>query len=237
VRGAVERAVPAKRRLAFIHFMGAQIEDFQRGWGLVTGRRFDAMTDQPDPADVRWLLAYPRAWAPLVERLAADYRLPAAFVWGIMRHESAYRPSAVSHKDAVGALQMIRPTARRVAAELGLTFDPWTFARPELGFVYGVHYLAKHRDTFRGQLIAAAAAYNAGPQPVAHWLRESQGAPPAELVEEFVYGEARAYARRVAEHTLRYLYLYEPDAARRGAVLDALYPVAVDYRLPADVGY
>ena len=32
------------------------------------------------------------------------------------------------------------------------------------------------------------------------------------LIEEFEYNEGRAYGRKVVEHLLRYLYLYEPDA-------------------------
>ena len=49
--------------------------------------------------------------------------------------------------------------------------------------------------------------------------------------------DALTLARLVANHTLRYLYLYEPDAARRARWLDALFPLQVDYDVPDEVGY
>ena len=41
----------------------------------------------------------------------------------------------------------------------------------------------------------------------------------------------------MVEHLLRYLYLYEPDAAVRGAVLDKAFPRSRDIVIPEDVGY
>jgi hypothetical protein len=72
---------------------------------------------------------------------------------------------------------------------------------------------------------------------VARWLRDNPEAPLAFLVEEFPYNESRNYSRKVSEHFLRYLYLYERDPAVRGRWLDALFPVVVDRDIPGDVGY
>ncbi len=237
IREAVEKAVPASRRSRFVRFMGAAVEDFERGWRRVSGGRLGALLELPDAEDVSYLLGYPRAYAPLVERLGAAAGVPAAFVYGIMRQESRYQPAMISAMDAVGALQMIPQTAELVAADLGLTYDATTFADPRVGFPYSLHYMKVHDRLWHGQLVLTAASYNAGPEPIARWLRENEGAPLVTLVEEFSYSEARAYARKVAEHTLRNLYLYEPDPARRGAVLDRLFPVDVDYAPPEDVGY
>ena len=154
-----------------------------------------------------------------------------------MRHESAFKPSAVSHADAVGALQMIKPTAIACARELRKTFNWRDFSKPRVGFEYSLFYLGKHRKLWSGLLLPTAASYNAGPSPVARWLDAHQGKPAAFVVEEYVYKEARNYTRRVAEHTLRYLYLYEPDARRRAPIVDALYPVAPQPPPPMEVGY
>lgn len=238
LRQAAQRAVPDHKRLDFLRFMGHQVEDYRHGWQEVTGGSLAAMTrGLPDLDDVRWTLAYPRAYAPLVEALAQEFGPPPHFVYAIMRQESRYNPAAVSHTNAVGALQMIPPTARKVAAEMGLDYNPETFPQPQISFRYSFFYLKKHMEVFQSQLVPTAAAYNGGPEPIARWMRAQQGAGLDHLVEEFAYNESRIYCRKVAEHTLRYLYLYEPDPQARGRWLDALFPTPVDYTLPPEIDY
>jgi soluble lytic murein transglycosylase-like protein len=237
LRDRVEAGVPEKWRLPFIRFMGDALLDYQHGWELVTGGSISAMSGMPDPQALEWLLAYPRAYAHLVEPLSRAHRVPSAFAYAIMRQESRYQPSEISHTDAVGALQMIPETAKKVAAEMGVPYDPVSFPRPEVGFPFSFFYFKKHLELWRGQLVLTAASYNAGPEPMARWLRENRGADLARLVEQISYSEARNYCRKVAEHTLRYLYLYEPDPKVRGAVLDALFPLEVNAEVPEDLGY
>lgn len=237
IRGAVERTVSKEQRLPFIIFMGHQVQDHKTGWRLATGGSFSKKTGMPDAADPEWLLAYPQAYRPLIERLGRKYRVDPNFTYGIMRHESAFKPSAVSHADAVGALQMIKPTAKLCAKDLNRKLDWRDFAKPRVGFEYSLFYLGKHRRIWGGALIPTAASYNAGPEPVARWLKAHQGKPLAFVVEEYVYKEARNYARRVAEHALRYLYLYQPDERLRADTLDSLYPAGGQRPPPAEVGY
>lgn len=237
IRTAVQRAVAPERRDAFIRAMADAVEDYKHGWELASGGRLGGMWELDEPSSARWLMGYPRAYRPLVEHLGAIDGVLPEFIYSIMRQESRYHPSMVSAMDAVGALQMIFPTAEQVANERGLHFDPVSFADPRVGFAYSSHYMARHDAIWHGQLVLTAASYNAGPQPVARWLRENRGAPLERLVEEFTYNEARAYCRMVASHLLRYLWLYEPDPARRAPVLDRLFPLEVNYDVPDDVGY
>ena len=146
-----------------------------------------------------------------------------------MRQESRYKPSAVSARDAIGALQMIPQTAILCGEKMGTPYNALTFMDPRVGFPFSAFYMAKHQTKWKGQLLLVAASYNAGPSPVARWLRENRDAPMPFLIEEFSYNEARVYTRQVASHTLRNLWLYETNAERRGEVLDRMFPLAVDY--------
>jgi soluble lytic murein transglycosylase len=128
-------------------------------------------------------------------------------------------------------------TARKVASEIGATFNLATFPRPEVGFRYSGFYIRKLVDNFSGLYVPAAAAYNTGPGPIARWFRKNPDATFPWLIEEFEYNEGRAYGRKVVEHLLRYLYLYEPNAEVRGAVLDKAFPLSRDIVIPEDVGY
>jgi soluble lytic murein transglycosylase len=154
-----------------------------------------------------------------------------------MRQESRYNPGQISGTNAMGALQMQPETARRIASELGIDFNLATFHRPEVGFRYSGFYMRKLSDTFSGLIVPTASAYNTGPGPIARWFHKNPDATFPWLIEEFEYNEGRAYGRKVAEHMLRYLYLYEPDAVKRGALLDRTFPLDRAITIPDQVGY
>jgi len=96
-----------------------------------------------------------------------------------------------------------------------------------VGFPFSFFYMGAHARLWRRQWPLVAASYNAGPAPVLRWVEENPEATLDFLVEEFSYNEARAYTRKVAEHMLRYLWLYVPDAKERGIYLDQLFPLTV----------
>lgn len=88
------------------------------------------------------------------ERNDLSPRLLAA----LARQESAWRPSIVSPKGAVGLTQLMPATARALAV------DP---RDPSANLHGGARYLRSLIDRFDGDLERALAAYNAGPARVA----------------------------------------------------------------------
>ncbi|MGB0588417.1 MAG: transglycosylase SLT domain-containing protein [Myxococcota bacterium] len=229
IREAVESTTPKAKREAFRVAMSFAVENFKYGWKLASGGKVNGNLILPHQATLSWILDYPRAYGPLVERLESRYEVPAEFIYGIMRQESRYKPSAISARDAIGALQMIPQTAILCGEQMGTPYNALTFMDPRVGFPFSAFYMAKHQTKWKGQLLLVAASYNAGPSPVARWLKENSEAPLPFLIEEFSYNEARVYTRQVASHTLRNLWLYEADVARRGEVLDRMFPLDVTY--------
>ena len=88
-----------------------------------------------------------------------DYELLKAVVVA----ESAFNPGAVSHKGAVGLMQIMPATASRygVQSEPGLSVAS-KLTDPELNIRTGTRYLADLLRLFGGQTELAVAAYNAG---------------------------------------------------------------------------
>jgi soluble lytic murein transglycosylase-like protein len=128
-----------------------------------------------------------------IERLGAELGLPAALIHSVVAAESAYNPSAVSSKGAVGLMQLMPETARELQVTDSL--DPVQNLRG------GTHYLKqllKRYDGQRDQLVRALAAYNAGPGKVDRY----GGLPP--------YNETRLFVGRVIQ---RFLRLTEEQAA------------------------
>jgi soluble lytic murein transglycosylase-like protein len=129
----------------------------------------------------------------VIERLGAELDLPAALIHSVVAAESAYNPSAVSSKGAVGLMQLMPETARELQVTDSL--DPVQNLRG------GTHYLKqllKRYDGQRDQLVRALAAYNAGPGKVDRY----GGLPP--------YNETRLFVGRVIQ---RFLRLTEEQAA------------------------
>ncbi len=131
------------------------------------------------------------AIAEAVERAAAEHSLPPELIRSVIKVESNYNPVAVSSKGALGLMQLIPSTARR----LGVldVFDPADNIQG------GAKYLRYLLDLFGGDYPLALAAYNAGEGAVAKYgtvppypetqnylrlvARELREAPPAAVEE------------------------------------------------------
>ena len=144
------------------------------------------------PVFSRLHIAAPQfTFSDIVSAAARRHRLNPAFIKSIIAAESAFSPTAVSPKGAVGLMQLMPATAREFGADPGV---------PEQNIDAGAHYLSwlmqrySHR---KDQLRRVIAAYNAGPGAVEHY----RGVPP--------YRETRVYVARV----LRFFKRYQSEAA------------------------
>jgi soluble lytic murein transglycosylase-like protein len=116
----------------------------------------------------------------IIRRYAARFRLEEALVRAVIKAESNFNPKAVSHKGAIGMMQLIPSTARLMDVD-----DP---LNPEENIRGGSRYLRLMLDEFDGNLELALAAYNAGPNAV----KRHGGIPP--------FAETRTYVERVKKY-------------------------------------
>lgn len=144
-----------------------------------------------------WRIAYPRAFAPLIDDVAREEDVPPAFVRAVAREESAFDPTAVSVANATGLIQLMEPTARRFAAALGLPSDRSALVRPEINVRIGARYIAFLFGRYASNPAVVPAAYNAGEGAADRWLRAKADLPLDEWIEEIPYDETRHYTRRV----------------------------------------
>ena len=111
----------------------------------------------------------------IVEASARAEGLPADFFTKLIWRESSFRPNAVSPAGAQGVAQFMPGTA----SERGL-IDPFD---PASAIPASARFLNELKLRF-GNLGLAAAAYNAGPTALAHWLA-GKGSLPFET-EDYV---------------------------------------------------
>jgi soluble lytic murein transglycosylase len=175
-----------------------------------------------------WDCVYPRPYAPLVSEIGGLVAIEPELIYAIIRQESGFRPEVVSPARAVGLMQLLPTTAARVAAERSLIHAPDRLTEPPVNIQYGAHYLRKLLDLFEGNVVLAAASYNAGPTAVLRWL---EAAPDLDLdlfVARIPYDETRAYVERVVGNYARYRYLSGGDTARLRLSLALPKPKDVD---------
>jgi Transglycosylase SLT domain/SPOR domain len=104
----------------------------------------------------------------IVEAAAMAEGLPPDFFTKLIWRESSFRPNAVSPAGAQGVAQFMPGTAN----ERGL-IDPFD---PASAISASARFLNELKLRF-GNLGLAAAAYNAGPTAVAHWLAKKGSLP------------------------------------------------------------
>lgn len=124
-------------------------------------------------------------YATLVEDAARTYQVDPALLHAVISAESGYNSLAVSHKGAVGLMQLMPETARRYGVEN--SFDP------EQNIRGGTKYLSYLLQLFDNNLELAVAAYNAGEKAV---IRNGYSIPP--------YRETLAYVPAVLKLQKKY---------------------------------
>lgn len=152
-----------------------------------------------------YTLRFPLAHRELIVASAQKNALSPAFVYGLIRSESAWVQDAKSHANAYGLMQLIPETARRMAkAEKRAFANPLALFDPALNVALGTRYLSSMLARFQGAHWLAAAAYNAGPQRVDQWLASRGDLEPDLFVETIPFKETREYVARVLAFAVIY---------------------------------
>lgn len=152
----------------------------------------------------------PRAYYPVTEMVPEGLKVSRALALAISRRESEFDPAARSHADARGLMQLLPGTAKIVAAELGLDYEPGKLLTdPGYNAQLGAGYLAKMVAEFGPSIALVASGYNAGPGRPRRWVTEFGDPRLAETdivdwVETIPFTETRTYVMRVVEGVVIY---------------------------------
>lgn len=159
-----------------------------------------------------------KAWDYLPQRLPNAYEnwfalhlegkpISKTFAMAIARQESAWNPSARSHANAVGLMQLLPSTAAQTAKNSQLPYRTEAeLLEPFRNIMLGTAHLNELNQLYPNNRILIAAAYNAGVSRVSRWLERADGRLEMdEFIASIPFFETRGYVQNV----LTYDYFYQ----------------------------
>ncbi len=154
------------------------------------------------PVEV-WAAAFPLPYAAQIRSAAASQGVDPMLVAGLIRQESAFQPRSVSRAKAIGLMQVLPGTGKRLARELRIPYSRSKLFEPDYNLRLGTRYLADLVAMF-GSEEPALAAYDAGEDRIAGWQAERKYDEMAEFIESIPITETREYVQIVSRNASIY---------------------------------
>lgn len=170
-----------------------------------------------DQLNNQLILRFPLAYKTAIQQYSKKYAVSPEFIYAIIRQESGFREDATSSVGARGLMQVMPYTAGVVSKADRITYqNKDQLFLSEKNINIGVAYLKQLAKRFDNHPILMAAAYNAGPKQVVHWLKTH---PPKEIdvwIETLPWQETRNYLKNVMAFYVVYQYRLnqKPNLAR-----------------------
>ncbi len=143
-------------------------------------------------------LTLPLHHEDVIRQQSREKGIDAALIAAVIYSESKFS-DRTSSAGARGLMQITPETAQDVERHSGgTTFKLGDLSNPEINIRYGTYRLRELLDRYNGDVIAALAAYNAGPTNVDDW-------GGSELTLDAIrFPETRAYVEEVLEKQRAY---------------------------------
>jgi len=148
--------------------------------------------------DVIQELTLPLRHEDIIRQQSRDKRVDAALIAAVIYAESKF-DDRTSSAGARGLMQITPQAAKDIERHSGgTTFQLGDLSDPEINIRYGTYLLRELLDRYGGDVIAALAAYNAGPTNAERWGGREL------TVDAIPFPETRAYVEDVLDKQRAY---------------------------------
>jgi soluble lytic murein transglycosylase len=165
-----------------------------------------------------WQALYPFPFESTILKWSKQRQLNPLLVTSLIRQESRFEPEIKSSAGAIGLMQVIPPTAKTAAKNIGLS--SYVMTNPEDNINIGTYYLDFTHQKYHNNSMLAVASYNAGPNAVAKWVKRYGLEDADEFVENIPYSETQGYVESVFENYWNYMLVYNPEVSELFKSLD-----------------
>jgi soluble lytic murein transglycosylase len=169
-----------------------------------------------------WRILFPEPWWDTIQAESAKNNLDPYLVASLIRQESEFDPSAISHANAYGLMQLLPAVGRKMAREEGISsFQTFQLLDPAMNIRLGTRYLREMLDRFGGVKEYALAAYNAGDYRVADWQAAGPYSGIDEFIESIPFTETREYVEAILRNEETYRAIDEFARLHGGGATEA----------------
>ena len=147
---------------------------------------------------------YPLWYFEIVKN--AGPNLDPFLIISLVRQESAFDANARSNRGAMGLMQLLPSTARRIAS-----VKKQELANPERNIFAGTKFFTYLLRRYDNKSFLALSAYNAGPLVVDRWLSRYPTKNDTLFMDLIPYRETREYAAIILRNYYWYSKLYPQD--------------------------
>jgi soluble lytic murein transglycosylase len=150
-------------------------------------------------------LTLPLKHEDVIRQQAREKNVDAALIAAVIYSESKF-VDRTSSAGARGLMQITPEAASEIERHSGgTTFRLQDLGDPEINIRYGTYLLRELLDRYDGDVVAALAAYNAGPGNVDKWGGSDL------TVDEIPFPETRAYVEEVLDKQRAYRDKYAKE--------------------------
>ena len=156
-----------------------------------------------------WQMAFPIPYRESIDTHSHEQSLDPFLVAALIRQESEFAVTVISHANAYGLMQLLPATGRDLAHRSGIrSFNASQLLTSDRNIQLGTQYVRSLLNLFGGQEEYVLASYNAGPGRAKLWQTWGPFREQAEFVETVPFHETRGYVQIVLRNADIYRHLY-----------------------------
>lgn len=157
-------------------------------------------------------IIYPKTYKEIVSVYSEKYNVEENLVFALIKAESNFNSEAVSHRNAIGVMQIMEETAKDVANKNSIKIENENIKQELLkidnNINIGTKYLSTLLEKYKNKEIAVAA-YNAGIGTVDGWIQKGIIKSDGSDIENIPYKETNNYVRKILRNYKLYEELYK----------------------------
>lgn len=148
----------------------------------------------------------PRKYKKEVFSACTKTEIDQNLVFAIIKAESSFNPNKISHKGAIGLMQIMPDTAKYIS-EVFFSNMEYDLYSPKDNILFGVTYLLYLTEKFKDEK-TALAAYNAGEGRTKSWLLDKNYSLNGKTIDIIPYKETENYVKKVLFYKKIYSIIY-----------------------------
>lgn len=151
---------------------------------------------------------FPLKYAQYIEAYSKKYGVDPCLSAALIKAESNFNVSAVSHAGAYGIMQITEETFLYCSEKMGIKATAEDIFDADKNIRVGIWYFASLLKRYNGNVDCAVAAYNAGAANVDKWLADKSCSPDGMRLDNVPYGETNRHIKKINMYTKIYKILY-----------------------------